>query len=147
MVVTEVKKQKDGSYSQACPVLDCNSTTFKIRRHLKDIHTELSLNQIEYAVLLAKQISRNKRKLSEQTSDTTNKLNNMRNINKQTALVSRKYDYKECLVCKKLYLNLPDHLTKTHKISRSNENYERCEHFIFCSLFSLYMNFVLKKLL
>ena len=41
-----------------------------------------------------------------------------------TVLVSRKYNYKECALCQGLYMNLSDHVHRTHNISRDDPNYE-----------------------
>ena len=39
-------------------------------------------------------------------------------------LVARKSNYKRCIICNNLYLNLPDHVNKFHKISRTEASYD-----------------------
>ena len=46
----ELKISKDGSHLVKCPLGKCNSTTYKLRRHLKDVHQGLTNEALEFAV-------------------------------------------------------------------------------------------------
>lgn len=39
-------------------------------------------------------------------------------------LVKRKTNYKECVLCRNIYLNLSDHVVKAHRFSRSDPRYD-----------------------
>lgn len=122
------KPQKDGSYAHHCPIDTCQTKTFKLKRHLESLHSDLTRDQIDYAISLSKRFSRNKRNGGDKVKVNTDEENvqpvkKMKKISNN--LVSRKYNYKQCSLCSKLYLNLSDHLTKTHKINRNNEHYDR----------------------
>ena len=41
-----------------------------------------------------------------------------------TYMVNKKCNYKECPICKKLYMNITDHLKQTHKMKKDDENYD-----------------------
>ena len=47
---------------------------------------------------------------------------------KVAPMVVRKGNMKQCVVCKKLYVNLSDHILNKHKISRTDPNYEAYVH-------------------
>ena len=56
----KVIKAKDGSHLTKCPISNCATKTFKLRRHLRDIHPSLSENVQEFAIDISKKIERNK---------------------------------------------------------------------------------------
>lgn len=56
----QLVKSKDGSHLVRCPLSKCSSTTYKLRRHLRDIHPTLPDVAHEFAVEISKKIERNK---------------------------------------------------------------------------------------
>ena len=57
---SEVIKSKDGSHLMRCPVNACSSSTYKLRRHLRDVHPTLSEQDQELAVEISRKIEHNK---------------------------------------------------------------------------------------
>ena len=114
---------EDGSFDnedvpegkQRCPVNDCKASTFKLKRHLKT--HDLTENQIEYAMNVAQLFTKNSQ--PTQTGPTRSKAGKPSNTN----LVNRKCNYKECPICKRLILNITDHLKNTHKINNNDSKY------------------------
>ena len=56
----EVKKLKDGTRKLQCPLLSCSTKSFKLRRHLKDVHNNISDEALNYAMQMALKMERNK---------------------------------------------------------------------------------------
>ena len=115
-----VETLKDGSPKLNCLVGNCRTSTYKLSRHLTDLHKNLSHEQIKYVVSMARIISRNKKAVLPRSKVC---VKTKRNVVNKTSLVSRKHNYKKCLLCEGLYLNLSDHIFKTHGVSRDNEEY------------------------
>lgn len=118
----EIITSKDGSRHLTCP--ECYTKTFKLKRHMEK-HSNLSLQEKKYAIYIAGKIATNKK--PEQLNIQTSKINIQRskpNRHQNTHLVSRKHNYKRCIICQKLVLNISEHVSQVHKISRDNSRYE-----------------------
>lgn len=118
--VDNVETLKDGTRKLKCIIGSCQTSTYKLSRHINDLHKNLSNNQKEFAVQMARTISRNKTAVLPRSKIC---LKPKRNILNKTSLVSRKYNYKKCILCEGLYLNLSDHIFKSHGISRDSDEY------------------------
>ena len=97
---------------QLCPIHSCGTKTVKLKRHLA-LH-KLSEEQITYALKCSRIFTENS------TTEYTEPRKRISNTN----LINRKQNYKLCKICKKLYMNISDHLKTTHKLNRSDPNYE-----------------------
>ena len=116
----QIIKLKDGSLKLTCPLINCNLRTFKLKRHLATVHNDLKSNDIEFAVEVARQMEKNKKETSIVVKDpVVTKVKKYQN----TAMVNRKGNYKECILCSKLCVNISDHIANTHKISKSDDKY------------------------
>lgn len=58
----QVIKSKDGSRLLRCPLQNCSTKTFKLRRHLRDVHSTLSDEGQNLAVEISQKFERNKGK-------------------------------------------------------------------------------------
>ena len=56
----QVLKAKDGSRLLRCPLQNCSTKTFKLRRHLRDVHPTLSDEGQDLAVEISQKFERNK---------------------------------------------------------------------------------------
>ena len=61
----------DGTKQCPCPIHKCSVKTFKIRRHLENIHKDLSKEQKDYAVKIAKVMANNCSEYSTEKSSKT----------------------------------------------------------------------------
>lgn len=112
---------KDGTKYLMCPVMNCSSGSFKLRRHIRSAHPHLNEYQINYGFQLARKLY----------------LNDARDINVSQEVCAGKdarrkctfnYRYKKgnprrCLTCNKLYMNVADHLINNHKLVRESAEY------------------------
>ena len=103
---------------ERCPIHTCQTSTVKLRRHLKT-HS-LTEPQVDYALGVSRVFAKNSQPSQQTTAATTSKAGRPSNTN----LVNRKCNYKECPVCKKLVLNITDHLKNLHKINDTNPKYK-----------------------
>lgn len=110
---------KDGTKYLQCPMVNCSSATFKLRRHLESVHSHLAEYQVTYALELAKRMYRN----SEPCTDISSPEKANR-IVKTENYAARKDNPKECSVCGKLVINLSDHLGKIHLLAKDSETYK-----------------------
>jgi len=121
------QKLADGTYRVDCPILGCPTSTYKIRRHLSDKHESLNSEQIEFAAKVARRIDKNKEtysKTSPATPCTVQHKEAKKETYRNTQLVNRKNNYKQCLLCQKLVKNLSQHVSLTHKIKSSDPDYD-----------------------
>lgn len=51
---------KDGSHKLKCPIQHCISSTFKLKRHLKDVHKIETTEQLDLATQISQKMERNK---------------------------------------------------------------------------------------
>ena len=109
-----------------CPVLPCRVTTVKLRRHLESVHN-LSPEQTHFALDKAKLIRRNRYR-GNQTSDTHSTASPRPRPYQNTALVNKKLNYKACSLCKRLVMNMTNHIRKTHQIQKSDSRYDSLIH-------------------
>lgn len=124
-VVCPPQQLKDGSYLLKCPILNCKSSTFKLRRHLRGQHTTLNEVQIDFAVTTARKIEANKKVTSKVcNAESENVPKVKKNSFQNTNLVNRKNNYKKCTVCGVLCINISQHLTKTHKMNNKDERFK-----------------------
>ena len=65
-----------------------------------------------------------RRQLGGSDEELPKKLRSKRENPTSLKLVARKSNYKKCGLCDNLYLNLPDHVNKFHKISRTDAIYD-----------------------
>ena len=116
-----VEQLKDGSLKHTCPMHHCKSTSFKLRRHLQTQHSDLTVDQVDYAIRMSGVMTRNRQ------GNRTNVISLGRsrgNIStKSNSMVSRKENYKRCIICSKLVINLSDHVRNTHKIKSDDAMY------------------------
>jgi hypothetical protein len=95
-------------------------------RHLEDIH-KYSPSQQDFGNKMAKKIEKNKRKTVIEHGnehDTQRKSKPAKYQN--TALVNRKHNYKQCVLCQSITINLPDHVKKVHDMNRNDPAYDKC---------------------
>lgn len=112
-----IEKLKDGTWKKICPILKCNRRVFKLGRHLTDIHSELSEEQRAHAKNIAQVIA--KRIAAD---DPTTPCSSY--TKKNPAIKGQQREYRNCFICGKLYLNIPDHLKKTHKLDKESLQYQ-----------------------
>ena len=103
-----------------CPILSCGNHIMKAKRHLESKHSELSEEKVKYAVQVSNLLSKNAHSENKILISTSKP-----NKYKCTNLVKRKGNYKECLLCKRLFKNMPSHITDKHKISKNLPNYKQ----------------------
>ena len=118
--ITQLQKLKDGTIQLLCPMANCNTETFKLRRHFKTCHSSLSSDAINYVVDIARVFARNKSSKTTPTTSQTSRSNRYRN----TSLVNRKENYRQCVLCAKLCRNISEHLHSVHKLDRSLPIYQ-----------------------
>ena len=132
-----LEKLKDGTVKLDCPMI-CGVSSFKLRRHLVHVHKNLTVDQIEYCLQVSRRMAKNKglqrrrrnndvvcnRSSSSRSSSSSSKYKN-------THLVNRKSNYKRCVLCEKLFVNIYDHLRNIHKLKREDPRYtdyiSKCE--------------------
>lgn len=122
-----IQTLKDGTLKLKCPIGNCEISTFKLMRHLTNQHQDLEEDERNYAREIAKKIAQNRiHELKDRGGEITQTTANLNRKKKfqNTALVSRKNNYKECILCGNLVINMSDHLLKTHKISKSDTKYK-----------------------
>ena len=123
-----IAKQKDGTLSLSCPVFGCSALTVKLKRHLEAKH-QMSPDHCNYAVMAARRMMKNKER-SHQEASSSGTLRSppaasppaKHRVHQNTALVSRKHNLKQCLLCSRLVRNLSDHMTNVHKMNRKTHN-------------------------
>ena len=121
-----ITKLKDGSVKLSCPINSCNITTFKLKRHLKVAHKNLSDSQISFALAASRKFEKNKNDTDvEQKVETKSR---KQHCYSNTSLVNKKKNYKECHICSILCKNISDHIQHTHKIARDDPNYKTYVH-------------------
>ena len=119
---TDVMKQKDGTKKLPCPFHKCSVETFRLRRHLRRSHSHLSSADIDKLTKLMIFMASNTDGNTELTNaqQITPKMVKMKGDEK-TNLVSRKHNWKMCVLCDTLQLNMTTHLKATHKISKETD--------------------------
>ena len=124
---TERRKANDGSTNLQCPVAGCSTRTFKLKRHLELKHKDLTPERMAYAVMAARKMDKNS-ELPEETpaevDSTSSAAHVKKHAHQNTAMVSRRHNYKECFICRKLVMNMGEHLAAVHKITRDHAKYE-----------------------
>ena len=105
-----IKKSKDGTMRFHCPMSNCGARVFKLIRHLKN--HELTYEQVKFAAKISNIYMRNNKvsylKPKEYLEDFDNK----------------KLNYKYCIICKSLILNLCNHLYTTHGLMKHDSEYQ-----------------------
>lgn len=122
------EKLKDGTRLLKCPLTPCSTSTFKLRRHLKQQHITLSEEQIDFAMNSARKFDTNKGTASQETEnlETECSLKKVKkNVYQNTNLVNRKQNYKKCIICKTLCMNISQHLCKTHKLNSKDLSFKQ----------------------
>lgn len=115
-----LKTLKDGTKYLRCPILGCTSGSFKLRRHLKSAHQQLTDFQTTYAIELAKKMFNNSDRKDESLSSTNSPEKTKK---RQPNFATRKDNPKRCLLCSKLLMNISDHLMKFHKLDKTSTSY------------------------
>ena len=116
-------KMKDGTLRLTCPVGGCTVQTFKLSRHIDTQHPQLDAFSKQYAKNIAKVMAVNCFHIGKTADDTDSSKMTKKRSFRNTALVAKKSNYKRCIECDKLILNLSDHLIKTHKFNKSSDEY------------------------
>ena len=75
-------------------------------------------SQVEFAMKAARKIEKIRNPIQIKEKPTKSKKY------QNTDLVNKKNNYKECVICSKLCINMSDHIQKTHKVHRSHRNYD-----------------------
>lgn len=119
--VDELKILSDGTKQCPCSMHLCNTVSFKIKRHIYSQHNTLSDDQKELAVRMSKVMANNRTECSP-AEKPAKKVK--RKVFQNTNLVNKKNNYKLCLICGSLCLNMSDHVKNTHKISKENSQYD-----------------------
>ena len=57
---TDIVTLKDGTHKIRCPMHNCPASTYKIKRHINEVHDALSNTEKEFALKLAHTMERNK---------------------------------------------------------------------------------------
>jgi len=109
----ELNKLKDGTSQLKCPLLNCNTITYKLQRHLNSRHN-LSEYQTTYALNLSRRMAR---------ATVTQMENKTSKSILSNTLASKKHNYKRCMICSKLYKNITDHAKKKHKLVPGTPEY------------------------
>jgi hypothetical protein len=96
-----------------------------MKRHLTiGKHVTLTAGQREFALKVARQLDKNKTfELSDTSVKVKSKLSKANYEN--TRLVNRKFNYKECILCDKLCMNISDHINGVHDIKRLNPLFQK----------------------
>lgn len=121
-----VKTLKDGTKQLECIISNCKVSTFKLRRHLVNMHPLLSEEQVKYALHMSRTFANNKSSVGPATDSKLPIAEDKPKVNRftNTKLVNVKSNFKKCLLCHKLYRNISDHIIKTHKISKEDDSYK-----------------------
>lgn len=116
---TELKTLKDGTKFLQCPIINCSSGSFKLKRHLQSAHSDLTDYQTSYAIELSKKMYQN------ETAHSVPGLVLKNSVKRETDnFVYKKHNPKKCPICSKLIINLSDHLTSVHKIDKTTHGYK-----------------------
>lgn len=111
---------KDGTQFLPCPMVNCSSGSYKLKRHLEAVHSNLNEFQKQYAVEFSKKMSQNSFKIYGMPSTSIGK--NPKRVTDNFS--DRKHNPKQCKVCDKLVMNLSDHLVKVHKLDRLSPGFK-----------------------
>ena len=125
--LTPRKDSKDYKNTRVCPVNGCETFSVKIKRHLAVMHPDLSEEQVSYACKISSVLSLNAKVKGDSSSSiktTKDSTKNKRNHYKCTNLVNRRSNYKQCLLCSRLYKNMTAHIKEKHKISSEDKRYK-----------------------
>ena len=113
-----IQKLNDGTIRKTCPILKCKSYVYKLSRHIADRHPHLTEEQRKHANSIARMTE----------GATTNIISAADNYSKKSGTQNTKNEpkreYRKCYVCGKLYLNIPDHLRKNHKLLKETSEYK-----------------------
>ena len=112
---------KSTNSSSICPVNNCNARTARLKRHINAVHPEIKEQAISFAIKMGSILARNGKNLNNEPTNGTKRISNKY---KCTNLVNRKSNYKECLMCKKLYKNMCAHVQDKHKVKKTDANYK-----------------------
>ena len=118
-----ILRQKDGTKKLGCLFHNCEVKTFRLRRHLKTIHSELTQEEMDYLVKMSLAMASNATSTAQDCSITPIEIeDSVTDIrgDKKTNLVSRRYNWKKCVLCKTLQSNMTTHLKSTHKICKND---------------------------
>ena len=116
---TEKEFKGDERSGYNCPILSCGQRVSKARRHIKNKHGHLNEEKQNYAVQMAKLLLKNQTTIEDETPRLKSKRYTCTN------LVKRKGNYKECLLCKELFKNMPAHIIDKHNISKVSHTYDQ----------------------
>ena len=117
---------KDGTRRLQCPLLKCKKRVFRLKRHLENIHENLTADQRQSAIRIARIIEDKKKKRLEmqnpgkKISDLYSRPSKKRIRNSGMSLVARKHNPKKCSMCSLLCINISQHLAKTHHLDRKD---------------------------
>ena len=109
----------DGTKRCQCPILSCKTKTFRLPRHVENLHSNLSYVQKENAIKFAKIIACNVHATGGKKSEVLG-IGKTKRINPVTGMVRRKNNFKKCAICRNLVINLSQHLTSVHKLESTN---------------------------
>ena len=114
-----------------CIVPNCGIHTFKLKRHLENTHKQLNKEMVTYCIKMANVLKVNAKENEDEPAMNAEKeelKKNRANKFQNTKLVNRKNNYKKCIECHKLVMNISDHVLKTHKVLKSDKNYKNMVH-------------------
>jgi len=131
---------KDGTLRKTCPVGGCTAHVYNMKRHLNDKHEGLTDAQKKAAPWLSKAVASNSEAAAAATpcgplgsksvnpssdgnaaeSNSSPSTSGRGRVTKPTAHAK---PYRQCTLCKGLFVNLADHLTKKHQKRHTDEGY------------------------
>ena len=117
------RSQKEGCLRLTCPMISCEARTYKLKRHLASQHN-LTEENVQIGLRIANKIENNKINNPVHINELVEIKKTSVKRNSATDMVNRKNNYKICILCGKLYLNMSQHVFKTHKINRNDEKYK-----------------------
>ena len=120
----ELKKLPDGTKQLKCPILSCHKNVFRLPRHLDTQHQNLTDSEKKECITFARMIANN-RKL-DATSPKKPEIGKKAKRPTLTHLVNRKNNYKSCSICGILVMNISQHISKKHKMERSERKFLEC---------------------
>ena len=107
--VKQLEKSKDGTVRLRCPINKCGAKVFKLSRHLKKHNLNEEQRKLSFKIsnVYARNTNLTELKINEHFED-------FKNV---------KMNYKFCVICKSLMLNLCDHLRHTHGLLKDDQEY------------------------
>ena len=119
----QLEKLKDGSIKLDCPIQQCKTSYFKLKRHLLS-HHDLTDEQVSSCLEFARRAAKNKSSKAQEVNDRQPKSTlPTKKVYQNTNHVNRKNNYKKCSICSKLCLNIAQHIKGVHKIGGDDSLY------------------------